>query len=65
MHKSVYIRNLLPYQQRISPWSKILYYKTAVRVCGSVRAFDSFACIGAGTAGVGNSKTCAFDAILI
>jgi len=37
------------------------YYKTALRVRGSVRASDSFA----GTAGVGNSETRAFDAITI
>jgi len=41
------------------------YYKTALRVRGSVRAFDSFTLIGAGTARVGNSKTRAFDAISI
>jgi len=41
------------------------YYKTALRVHGSVRAFDSFACIGVGTVRGGNSKTCAFDTISI
>jgi len=34
------------------------------RAC-SIRASDSFACIGVGTARGGNSKTCAFDAISI
>jgi len=36
-----------------------------LRVRSSVQASDSFACIGAGTANVGNSKTGAFDAISI
>jgi len=40
------------------------YYKTALRVRGSVRACDSSACIGAGTA-KGDCKTHAFDAISI
>jgi len=40
------------------------YYKTLC-VRGSARPSDSFACIGAGTARVGNSKTGAFDAISI
>ena len=30
---------------------------------GSLQASDNFACIGASTARVGNSKTCVFDAI--
>jgi len=34
-------------------------------VCGNVQASDSFACIGADTARVENSKTGAFDAILV
>jgi len=38
------------------------FYKT-LHVRGNVRASDSFACVGAGTARVGNSKT--FDAIPI
>jgi len=41
------------------------YYETALRVRGSVRASDSVACIGAGTARAGNSETRAFDAISI
>jgi len=41
------------------------YYKTALRVCGSVRASDSFACIGVGTVRGGNSETHAFDAVSI
>jgi len=40
------------------------YYKILC-VGGSAQASDSFACIGAGTARVGNSKTGAFDAISI
>ena len=40
------------------------YYKTALRVRGSVRAFDSFACIGIGTAS-GNSETRSFEALSI
>jgi len=41
------------------------YYKIPLRVPGSVRAFDSFACIGVCTARGGNSDTRAFDAISI
>jgi len=41
------------------------YYKTALCVRGSVRASDSFGCIGVGTARGGNSETRAFDAISI
>jgi len=37
---------------------EVKYYKTALRMCGSLRAFDSFTCIGAGTTRVGNSGTC-------
>ena len=33
------------------------YYKTALCVRGSLRASDSFACVGASTASVGNSET--------
>jgi len=32
------------------------YYKIALHVPGSVRAFHSFACIGAGTGRVGDSE---------
>jgi len=38
-------------------------YKTALCVHGSVRASDSFACIGVGNAKGRNSETRAFDAI--
>jgi len=41
------------------------YYKTALHVRGSVRASDSFGCIGAGTARGGNSKTHTSDTISI
>jgi len=47
----------------MSTCHEVKYYKTAVR--GSVRASDSFACIGVGTARGANSETCAFDAISI
>jgi len=36
-------------------------YKTALRVCGSVQASDSFACIGVGIVRGGYSETRAFD----
>jgi len=39
--------------------------KQLLHVRGSVRTYDSFACIGAGTARGGNSETRAFDAISI
>jgi len=45
--------------------SEIQYYKTALRVRGSVWASDSFACIRVGTARGGNSETCAFYTISI
>jgi len=48
----------------LSPWSEI-YYKTALRVRGSVRAADNFACIRVGTARKGNSETHLFDAMPI
>jgi len=41
------------------------YYKTALHVHGSVRTSDSFACTGASTDRVKNSKTCASDTVLI
>ena len=41
------------------------YYKTALRVRGSVRASDSFPFVAAGAAKGGNSETSAFDAMLI
>jgi len=41
------------------------YYKTTLRVRGSVPASENFACIGADTARGGNSETRAFDAISI
>jgi len=41
------------------------YYKTALRVHGSVRVSDSFVCIGAGTARGVNSKTRMFNAVSI
>jgi len=41
------------------------YYKTALRVHGSVRTSDSFACFEVGTAIGGNSETRAFDATSI
>jgi len=37
------------------------YYKTALHVSGSVRASNSFACIGAGVAREGGSETYAFN----
>jgi len=46
---------------RLSSWQEAKYYKTALRVHGSVRASHSFACI----ARVGNPETQAFDAISI
>jgi len=41
------------------------YYKRALRVFGSVQSSDSFACIGAGTARLGDSETRTFDAMPI
>jgi len=41
------------------------YYKTALHVHGCVQASDSFACIGADTARVGNAEICAFHTISI
>jgi len=41
------------------------HYTTALRVRGTVRTSDSFACIGVGTARGRNSETRAFNAISI
>jgi len=49
----------------VSPLHEAKYYKTALRVRGSVQASDSFACIGVGTARGRNSETRPFDAISI
>jgi len=49
----------------MSSRNKTKYYKTALRVYGSVWASDSFASIGGGTARGGNSKTCVFNTISI
>jgi len=49
----------------VSSRHEVKYYKTALHVSGSVWVADSFACTGAGTTRVGNSKTHAFDAISI
>jgi len=49
----------------VSSCHEAKYYKTALCFCGSVRASDSFACIGAGTALGGNTETRTFDAISI
>jgi len=40
-----------------------LYYKTALRVCGSVRASDSFAYIGVATTRGGSSEARALGCI--
>jgi len=48
--------------ETVSPRHEAKHYKTAVR--GSVRASDSFPCIGADTAGIGNSEKRTFDALL-
>jgi len=48
----------------VSSRQEAKYYKT-LGVHGSVRTSDSFACVGAGIARGGNSRTGAFDAISI
>jgi len=47
----------------VSSRHEVKYYKTALHVRGSVRASDSIACIRSGSARVGNSEMCAFNAI--
>jgi len=49
----------------VSSHHEVKYYRSAQHVRGSAWASDSFACIGDGTARVGNSHTRAFDAISI
>jgi len=42
----------------VSSCHEAKHCKTALHVCDSVQASENFACIGAGTARVGNSETC-------
>jgi len=49
----------------LSSRNEAKYYKTALRVRGSLRVSDSFACTGVGTGRGGNSETRALNAISI